>query len=38
MKITTKLLSEEDDSDDTAILDQNYKKLGCTLKTLKQNS
>ena len=33
MKITTKLLDQEGD-DDTAVLDQNYKKLGCTIKTI----
>lgn len=37
MKITTKLLDQEGD-DDTAVLDQNYKKLGCGIKTLAQNS
>lgn len=35
MKITTKLLDKEED-DNTAIIDQNYKKLGCTIKTLDQ--
>ena len=34
MKITTKLLSEDGD-EDTAVLDQNYKKLGCNIKTIK---
>lgn len=29
MKITTKLLAANDDDDD--IVDQNYKKLGCTI-------
>lgn len=33
MKITTKLLDQDGD-DDTAVLDQNYKKLGCGIKTL----
>ena len=33
MKITTKLLDQEGD-EDTAVLDQNYKKLGCSIKTL----
>ena len=33
MKITTKLLDEGGD-EDTSVLDQNYKKLGCTIKTL----
>lgn len=37
MKITTKLLSEDGD-EDTAVLDQNYKKLGCNIKTVQQNS
>ena len=37
MKITTKLLDQEGDQD-TAVLDQNYKKLGCSIKTLAQNS
>lgn len=33
MKITTKLLDQSGD-DDTAVLDQNYKKLGCGVKSL----
>ena len=34
MKITTKLLDQEGDDDNTAALDQNYKKLGCSIKTV----
>ena len=37
MKITTKLLDEGGD-EDTAVLDQNYKKLGCGIKTVPQDS
>lgn len=37
MKITTKLLDEGGD-EDTAVLDQNYKKLGCNIKTLDHKS
>lgn len=37
MKITTKLL-EQKTNDEEAIHDQNYKKLGCEIKTLKQES
>ena len=33
MKITTKLLDKEED-DNTAIIDQNYQKLGCKITTL----
>lgn len=38
MKITTKLLDEGDDEEDTAVLDQNYKKLGCKVTTLDTKS
>lgn len=34
MKITTKLL-EQKSNDEEAIFDQNYKKLGCSIKTVK---
>ena len=37
MKITTKLLDKEED-DSSAIIDQNYKKLGCEIKTLQPDS
>jgi hypothetical protein len=37
MKITTKLLDEGGD-EDTAVLDQNYKKLGCDVKTLDKST
>lgn len=37
MKITTKLL-EQKANDEEAIHDQNYKKLGCQIKSLKQDS
>ena len=37
MKITTKLLDEGGD-EDTAVLDQNYKKLGCDIRTLPESS
>ncbi len=35
LKITSKLLDEKKD-DNEAVFDQNYKKLGCTIKTLDQ--
>ena len=37
MKITSKLLDQGGD-DDTAELDQNYKKLGCKIKTLDEKN
>ena len=37
LKITSKLLDQKTD-EDTSILDQNYKKLGCDIKTLDKNS
>ena len=37
MKITTKLLDQQGD-EDTAVHDQNYKKLGCNIKSLDKNS
>lgn len=37
MKITTKLL-EQKSNDEEAIHDQNYKKLGCTIQTVKPES
>jgi hypothetical protein len=37
MKITTKLLEQKANEED-AIHDQNYKKLGCSLKTVKPES
>ncbi len=37
LKVTTKLLSEDGD-EDTAVLDQNYKKLGCNIKTVQPKS
>lgn len=37
MKITTKLLDQAGD-EDTAVHDQNYKKLGCNIKSLDQKS
>ena len=35
LKITSKLLDEKKD-DNEAVFDQNYKKLGCTIKTVDQ--
>ncbi len=35
LKITSKILDEKKD-DNEAIFDQNYKKLGCTIKTVDQ--
>lgn len=37
MKITTKLLDQKAD-DDLSVIDQNYKKLGCDIKTIDQKS
>lgn len=37
MKITTKLLDQKND-DEQSVLDQNYKKLGCDIKTVDQKS
>ncbi len=37
MKITTKLLEQKDD-DDLNVVDQNYKKLGCDIKTIDPKS
>lgn len=37
MKITTKLL-EQKTNDEEAIHDQNYKKLGCSIKNIKPES
>ena len=37
MKITTKLLNQGGD-EDTSVHDQNYKKLGCNIKSLDHNS
>ncbi len=37
MKITTRLLEESGD-EDTSVLDQNYKKLGCSINTLSESS
>ena len=37
MKITTKLLDQQGD-EDTAVHDQNYKKLGCNIKSLDTKS
>ena len=37
LKITSKLLDQKTD-EDTSILDQNYKKLGCDIKTLDKKS
>ena len=37
MKITTKLLASNED-DDLDIVDQNYKKLGCTIEALDKKS
>jgi len=37
MKITAKLL-DQDTNEDTSVYDQNYKKLGCNVKTLDQKS
>lgn len=36
MKITTKLLDQDGD-DNTAVHDQNYKKLGCSINTLERS-
>ena len=35
LKITSKILDEKKD-DNEAVFDQNYKKLGCTIKTVDQ--
>lgn len=37
MKITSKLL-EQTSNEDEAILDQNYKKLGCSIKSIDKNN
>lgn len=37
MKITTKLL-EQKSNDEESVHDQNYKKLGCEIKTVKPGS
>jgi poly [ADP-ribose] polymerase len=37
LKITSKLLDQKTD-DNEAILDQNYKKLGCSIKTVDEKS
>lgn len=37
MKITSKLLDQEGD-EDTSVHDQNYKKLGCNIKSLGKTS
>jgi hypothetical protein len=37
MKITSKLLDQKTE-EDTSILDQNYKKLGCSIKTVAEKS
>lgn len=37
MKVTAKLLDQGGD-EDTSVHDQNYKKLGCSIKTLDQGS
>ena len=37
LKITSKLLDQKTD-EDTSILDQNFKKLGCDIKTLDKKS
>ena len=37
MKITTKLLEQKTD-DEQSVLDQNYKKLGCDIRTVEGKS
>jgi poly [ADP-ribose] polymerase len=37
MKVTVKLLKESND-EEVAVIDQNYKKLGCNIKTLEKKS
>lgn len=37
LKITSKLLDQKAD-DNESVLDQNYKKLGCSIKTIEQKS
>jgi hypothetical protein len=37
LKITSKLLDQVS-NDDEAILDQNYKKLGCSIKSIDKNN
>ena len=37
LKITSKLLDQKTD-DNSSLLDQNYKKLGCSLKTVDRKS
>lgn len=37
LKITSKLLDQKTD-DNEAVLDQNYKKLGCNIKTIDSKS
>lgn len=37
MKITAKLL-DQDVEEDISVHDQNYKKLGCSIKTLEKTS
>jgi poly [ADP-ribose] polymerase 2/3/4 len=37
LKITSKLLDQKTD-DNESVLDQNYKKLGCSIKTVDQKS
>lgn len=37
LKITSKLLDQASNEDE-AVLDQNYKKLGCSIKSLDKNN
>jgi hypothetical protein len=37
LKITSKLLDQKTD-DNESVIDQNYKKLGCSIKTIEQKS
>lgn len=37
LKITSKLLDQKTD-DNESVLDQNYKKLGCSIKTIEEKS
>ena len=37
LKVTSKLLDQKGNENDS-ILDQNYKKLGCSIKTLDKKS
>ena len=37
LKITSKLLDQKN-NDDQSVLDQNYKKLGCSIKTIDSKS